>query len=173
MAWQGDYKTNTADFTALLRGVAALQPQVVFVPGYERDCGILLRQAGAMGVGTCFLGGDGWGIDMLRVAGKAANGSYFLTHWHPLRADVEKKPMWFVFFRTRFPEADYHSLMLPLTYDAFLLLADAVRRAGSLNRDKIRRALADTKGFQGVTGMLTFDAYGDPGFQGCRCAENR
>jgi branched-chain amino acid transport system substrate-binding protein len=50
----------------------------------------------------------------------------------------------------------------PLAYDAVMVLADAIRRAGSLDRTKIREALASTTNFQGVTGTITFDQNGEP-----------
>jgi branched-chain amino acid transport system substrate-binding protein len=43
-----------------------------------------------------------------------------------------------------------------------MVLADAIRRANSFDRAKIRDALAQTKGFPGATGNLTFDEQGDP-----------
>jgi branched-chain amino acid transport system substrate-binding protein len=47
-------------------------------------------------------------------------------------------------------------------YDAMLLLADAVTRAGSLDGAKIRDALAATDGFEGVTGTFRFDENRNP-----------
>jgi branched-chain amino acid transport system substrate-binding protein len=49
-----------------------------------------------------------------------------------------------------------------LAYDAALVLADAVRRAGSGDRKNIRDALAATSGFSGATGTITLDESGDP-----------
>ncbi|MCL6522858.1 MAG: ABC transporter substrate-binding protein, partial [Firmicutes bacterium] len=49
-----------------------------------------------------------------------------------------------------------------LGYDAVYLLADAIQRAGSADPAKIRQALADTKGFQGVTGTISMDANHNP-----------
>jgi branched-chain amino acid transport system substrate-binding protein len=43
-----------------------------------------------------------------------------------------------------------------------MLLADSARRAGSLDREKIRDALAATRGFRGVAGEITFDANRNP-----------
>jgi branched-chain amino acid transport system substrate-binding protein len=37
-------------------------------------------------------------------------------------------------------------------------LADAIRRAGSVDRARIRDALADTRNFEGLTGTISFDA---------------
>lgn len=159
--WQGDYKTATADFTSLLKTVNDLRPQVVFIPGYEPDSGKLIRQAGKLGVKARYLGGDGWGRETLNLAGKAASDSYYLTHWHPEMPTTGSREL-VKTFRKRYPNADHSSLMLPLTFDALRLLADAVRRAGTLDRENIRQALARTQNFQGVTGPITFDASGDP-----------
>jgi len=49
----------------------------------------------------------------------------------------------------------------PLAYDAVMVLADAIRRAKSVERPKIRDALAQTKDFHGLTGNITFDEHGD------------
>jgi branched-chain amino acid transport system substrate-binding protein len=45
--------------------------------------------------------------------------------------------------------------------DAYLVLRDAIERAGSVDGDAIRDALAATDGFEGVTGVITIDANGD------------
>ncbi|OUD16209.1 hypothetical protein TPSD3_00330 [Thioflexithrix psekupsensis] len=49
-----------------------------------------------------------------------------------------------------------------LARDAVYLLADAITRANSSNPADIRKALAETKGFQGITGEITFDELGNP-----------
>jgi branched-chain amino acid transport system substrate-binding protein len=43
------------------------------------------------------------------------------------------------------------------TYDSVKLLADAVTRAGAWDKDKVRDALSNTKGYQGITGVITID----------------
>jgi branched-chain amino acid transport system substrate-binding protein len=49
-----------------------------------------------------------------------------------------------------------------LGYDAAALVIDAIRRAGSVNSDSIRAALASTKDFQGVAGKITMDENRNP-----------
>jgi branched-chain amino acid transport system substrate-binding protein len=44
-----------------------------------------------------------------------------------------------------------------LTYDAVQLIADAARRAGSSDRVALKKALATTRDFPGVTGRTTLD----------------
>ncbi|MCD4764031.1 MAG: hypothetical protein K8R28_08450 [Desulfobacterales bacterium] len=57
---------------------------------------------------------------------------------------------------------DHVNNSFALSCDAVSVLADAIRRAGSLDREKIRELLSCTKNFQGVTGTITFDKNGDP-----------
>jgi branched-chain amino acid transport system substrate-binding protein len=49
-----------------------------------------------------------------------------------------------------------------LGYDAMCLMAEAIQRAGTTNRIRIRDALAATRDFEGVSGRISFDANGDP-----------
>jgi branched-chain amino acid transport system substrate-binding protein len=48
--------------------------------------------------------------------------------------------------------------MAMLGYDSAKILVDAIKRAGSTDGDKIRKALSETKDFPGVTGKITIDA---------------
>jgi branched-chain amino acid transport system substrate-binding protein len=48
--------------------------------------------------------------------------------------------------------------MAALGYDSAMILADAIKRAGSTDPAKIRDAIAATKDFPGVTGRITIDA---------------
>ncbi len=155
------YENDAVDFTNILKEVKKLQPDVVYAPGYARDCGLLIKQAVSMGIQTTFLGGDGWAGSLIYNFGSnSLEGNYYSAHWHP---DV------------RFPQSvhlqeiykqkhggEISNMAAPLTYDAVMLLADSIRRANSLDAAKIRDALAETKGFQGATGSITFDEQGDP-----------
>ena len=48
-----------------------------------------------------------------------------------------------------------------LTYDAVKLIADAITRAGTTERTALRRALAATREFPGVTGKTSINAARD------------
>ena len=49
-----------------------------------------------------------------------------------------------------------------LTFDAGLLLCNAITQAGSLDRTKVRDALVQVAEYDGVTGKMTFKGKGDP-----------
>ena len=48
--------------------------------------------------------------------------------------------------------------MAALGYDSAMILADAIKRAGTTEGKALRDAIAATKDFPGVTGKITLDA---------------
>ncbi len=156
-----DYKTDTSDFARLLEKVRTLNPGVVLMSGYETDSGIILRQAGSLGIHAHFLGGDGWGRSIKDIAGPAANGALYLSQWHHDYPGAQSQKL-IEKFKKRFPSLDYSSIMVPLTYEAVAVMGDAIKRAGSAEGPAIQQALSKTHNFQGITGTITFDKFGDP-----------
>ena len=158
---QESYANDAVDFANILEKVKTASPDVIYVPGYARDCGLLIKQAVSMGIKTTFLGADGWGgALMYDVGGRAIAGNYYSAHWHPdvdFPKSVYLQKMYYQKYKSKIPHMNS-----PLNYDAFLLLADAIHRAGSFDRARIRDALAATKGFEGATGTITLNEYGDP-----------
>jgi branched-chain amino acid transport system substrate-binding protein len=41
-------------------------------------------------------------------------------------------------------------------YDAFIILAEAIRRAGSVDKNKVRDAIENLRGFAGTAGIFNF-----------------
>ncbi len=154
------FKTNDTDFSAQLAAVAEARPDVVFVPSYALESGRIVRQAATMGITAAFLGGDGWGPTMAESGREAISGQYYTTHWHPEapfpagRAVAEA-------YRAAYGESPLQPDAI-LAHDAVMVLADAVRRAGSLDREKIVTALARTRDFPGGTGTITLDENRNP-----------
>ncbi len=158
--WEEKYLEQTIDFTDVLKKIHSLEPDVVFVPSYPRDSGFLLKQAKKMGVQTLFLGGDGWNATIYDFAAEAAEENYFSNHWHA-DAPFSKSKKLLKDYRQSYGGGSVIA-KVPLAYDAVMILADAIQRAQSLERSKIRDALAATKDFQGATGTISFDLHGDP-----------
>jgi branched-chain amino acid transport system substrate-binding protein len=153
------YRGKAVDFSDILSPTALRTVDVIYVPGYTRDSGLLVKQAVAMGIRATFLGGDAWD-EIWKYAGNALEGSYQTAAWHPdvpFARSIHLKEI----FRRRYG-AEIQNVSAPLAYDAVMLLADAVRRAGSLQGDKLRDALSRTAGFSGATGIISFNGQGDP-----------
>jgi branched-chain amino acid transport system substrate-binding protein len=151
-----EYTEGASDFTEQLDMLRASKPDVVFVPGYYLEAGLLARQARAQGIEIPFVGGDGWDSPRLyEIGGQALAGDFFTAHFSP--EDPDPRVQRFV--------ADYRRLFgaapdsfAATAYDAARILLAAIERAPTLERAAIRDALASTRDFPGVTGSVTFNA---------------
>ena len=157
---KGNYTGKSVDFTDVLNKVKALKPDVIFLPGYSRDSGFAIRQAGKMGIKTIFLGGDGWSVNIFDYAKDSLHNGYAAAPWHKdltFSASRHLKEL----FHKKFKKPVYNGV-IALTYDAVRVFCQAVSRAGTIDRAKIRDTLARTFNFNGATGDITFDGTGDP-----------
>ena len=154
------YAAKDTDFQSLLRKVKRANPDFVFIPGYYVEVGLIMKQARALGITAPFLGGDGWDSPKLfEIAGEAVKGSYFSNHFAP----DDKSPVVQNFVKEY--EKAYGSKpgsFAALGYDSLGILADAIKRAKSTKPSDIRDALVATKGYQGITGTITFDKDRNP-----------
>ena len=149
------YSTGDKDFKGQLTSIKASKPDAIFVPGYYGEVSLIARQAKQLGIKVPLLGGDGWvGESLLKVAGNALDGSFFSSHF----SGEDKDPTVQAFVK-KF-KAKYGSVpddMAALGYDSAMILADSIKRAGSTDGAKLRDAIAATKNFSGITGVITID----------------
>ncbi len=151
-----NYSSGDKDFNAQLTSIKAANPDGIFVPGYYTEVGLIALQARQLGITVPLFGGDGWESSVLVQIGRSAlEGDYFSTHLAP----DENVPLVQNFvneFRAKYGETP--DSMAALGYDSAMILADAIKRAGSTDGAKVRDALAATRDFPGVTGKITIDA---------------
>ncbi len=154
-----DYTLKQPNFSEQASKAARLHPDVVFIPGYEESA-LIMKALVNTGSHAIALGGDGWGSEgFFERGGKDITKAYFAGHWSK-SIDSEKTRT----FLKKYNKGN-GVILDPevLAYDAATLLADALRRAGALEKGKLRDALASTKDFPGVTGRISFSApLGDP-----------
>ena len=153
---QQKFNGGDKDFRAQLTSIKAANPQGIFVPGYYTDVGLIVAQARQLGITVPIFGGDGWEAPQLyQIGGDALKNTYYTTHFY--YESTEAKIQDFVKnFKAKFNEVP--DAMAALGYDSAYVLADAIKRANSIEPAKIRDALAATKDFEGVTGKTTIDA---------------
>lgn len=154
------YSEGDNDFSAQLTAIRPLDPDVLVIPGYYTDAGLIARQAKALGIRATLLGGDGWDSPkLIEIGGDAIEGAYFSNHYSV--DDPSPAVRQFVAAYRKKHGADPDSIAA-LSYDAARLLADAIRRAGSTEGKRVRDALAETKDFSGVSGTIRMDADRNP-----------
>lgn len=150
------YSTGDKDFKPQLTSIKAAKPDAIFVPGYYGEVSLIGKQARLLGIKVPLLGGDGWvGDSLLKVAGNSLDGSYFSCHFS---AD-DKSPKVQDFVNKY--KAKYGAVpddMAALGYDSAVILAEAIKRAGTTEGSKLRDAIAQTKDHDGITGKITLDA---------------
>ena len=153
------YQEGDQDFNAQLTSLKGTNPEVIFVPGYYNDVGLIAKQARDKGITVPLIGGDGWDSEQLyKIGGTALNGSYFTNHYSPY--DTDPRVVKFVNdYKQRYnstPDA-----LAATAYDAANIMFDAIKRSKSLSGPDIRDALAATNAFPGVTGTVTFNQQRD------------
>lgn len=154
------YLQKDQDFKTILTKVKALEPEVIYVPGYYEEVGKIVKQARELGITAPIVGGDGWDSPKLVEIGSAIalNNTYFTNHYS---AD-DTSPASRAFVEAYIKEyGQAPDAMAVLSYDGTNVLIDAIKRANSVEPEKIREALAGTKDYAAITGSTTLNATHD------------
>lgn len=155
------YLQKDTDFKATLTKIKATNPDFLYVPGYYQEVGLIVKQARELGMNMPIAGGDGWdSAKMPEIAGAAAlNNTYFSSLYSPEdSSDINKN------FVAAYKKAygQKPDVFAALSYDSALLVAEAIKNAGSTEPAKISEAMAKINGFSGVSGSVTFDDKHNP-----------
>ena len=148
---------KASDFTAILTKIKGLNPDLVFFGGMDGQGAPMARQMKTLGLKAKFLGGDGiHTAEFIKLAGAAADGVTASLPGVPLESMPHGSE-----FKQKF-EAKYGVIQLyaPYCYDAMMVVAEAMKRAGSIDPAKYRAEMAKTD-HDGVTARVAFDAKGD------------
>ncbi|MGH7726533.1 MAG: ABC transporter substrate-binding protein [Candidatus Eiseniibacteriota bacterium] len=175
------YNEGDSDFRSQLTALKANNPEAIFVPGYYTEVGLVARQARELGIQVPLLGGDGWVSDkLLEIGGEALNGSYYSNHFANDQPS-EALQKFITDYKAKYGSAP--DAIAGLAYDAARLLFDSMARlqaadpqafaaldaskeadaeAQKAARAKLRDEINNVKDFQGVTGVINFDADRNP-----------
>jgi branched-chain amino acid transport system substrate-binding protein len=154
------YSAGDMDFKSQLTAIRAKKPEAIYVPGYYTEVGLIARQAKELGLDVPLMGGDGWDSPKLtEIGGKSIEGSYFSNHYSP----EDQSPVVQKFIAEY--KAKYKIIpdgLAAMGYDAAKVLADAMTKAPDLSSTSVKAAIAATKDFPGVTGVITLNEHRDP-----------
>jgi branched-chain amino acid transport system substrate-binding protein len=149
------YSSGDKDFKAQLTKLKDGAPDAILASGYYNETGLIAVQARELGISAPLLGGDGWDSpSLVEVAGKAIEGSFFSNHF-----SAEDKSPLIQEFITKY-KAKHNATpdaMAALGYDSMMILAAAIKKAGTTEGKALRDAIAATKDHQGITGVITLD----------------
>ncbi len=153
---------KATDFSAILTSLKGKAPDVVFFGGMDAVAGPMLRQMKQLGINAKFMGGDGICSGELPklAAGTMADGQVVCAEAGGVEGEQKQAMEDFkVAFKKKF-NADVQ-IYAPYVYDATMVMADAMVKAGSAEPAKYLPVLAQTSGYKGVTGTIAFDEKGD------------
>ena len=150
------YSEGDKDFKAQLTAIKAAGVDAVFNPGYYNEGALIVRQARDLGLTLPIFGADSWEAEaLIQLGGKAMEGAYLCSHYSP--EDPSPRVQNFVAaYKKRFGSTPDSNASLG--YDFVLVLVDAIRRAGTTERNALREAIATTRDFMAVTGKITIDS---------------
>lgn len=153
------YEASDTSFSSQIAKVKALaqQPDVLFISAYPDEVGSVIKQFREAGVTQPILGGDGYDTPLIQqIAGEKADNVYFATHsFMDAQNGTDAIKKFMADYKAEYGQYPDNAFAA-MGYDSIYLLVDAIKRAGSDDPAKIRDALAQTKGFQGVSGEITY-----------------
>jgi branched-chain amino acid transport system substrate-binding protein len=153
---ESNYNTGDQDFTAQLTNIKSKNPDVIFAPGNFTESALLIKQARQLGITVPFIGGDTWETpSFLQIGGSAVEGATFSTFFATEKPITPESAVFLKAYRAQYKEDP--SAVTALSYDAYILILDAIKRAGVANSVKIQQQLVATKDFQGAAGVINFD----------------
>jgi len=156
------YTTDrTTDFMAILTAIKAKNPDAIFFGGMDPQAGPMLRQMEQLGMGRVrFFGGDGFCTTRLAdlAAGAKTLGNVVCAVGGTAIDRMRGGKAWMQRYEARFP--GQFQVYSPYAYDAVMVLADAMQRAGSAD-PKVYGAQLFKTSYQGVTARVQFEADGE------------
>jgi len=154
------YPARGADYAALAEKAQQTDAEGIYLVGYYNDMADLLKEIRRRAVSAKILSTSSFGNPRtLQRAGEAAEGVIFPATVFDPQSDEPEVTRFVKDFRTRFgSEPD---LWAAHGYDAVMVVAEAIQKAGGPVPDRIAETLLTIRDFHGASGTLSFDPEGD------------
>lgn len=150
------YVAGDTDFNAILTKIRGESFDVIYIPGYYEEAGLIIKQARALGINTPILGADGFESPVLmELAGaEALNDIYYSNHY----SSADENPAVQKFIQDY--KGKYNKepdCFAALGYDLANLVTEAIKNSSSLKGEDLNKAIAATSNFEGITGDISID----------------
>ncbi len=153
------YTSDQPQWEGPLQNIKDCGASALFLPNYEEHLYPQAKAARAMGLATTFLGPDTWNaFDFEAIP--ALEGSFYITHWHP-NTYAPTSQTFVAAYEAAHPYKPIY-VTSALTYDAFGLLINAIEEEQAVTSEAIREGLVNTRNYNGVSGMISYENSGDP-----------
>lgn len=154
------YNQGDKDFYAQLTKLKSINPQGIFIAGLITEGAQILKQARDLGIKTQWLGLGGFTSDSFaQLAEGAAEGMIHVSYFEPGAYQYFPDSKKFVEdYKKKFNSNP--DMYAANGYEAVYILAEAIKKAGGGDREKIRTAMSQIKDLPGICGPTTFDQNG-------------
>ena len=152
---------KATDFMAILTAIKAKKPDAVFYGGMDAQAGAMLRQMDQLGLsGVKFFGGDGICTnEIIKIAAGAKSlNNVICAEGGSSIAKMPGGTAWKAKYDAKY--AGQFQIYSPFTYDATMILVDAMKRAGSTDPKKYIPFIGKTN-YKGVTAQIMFESNGE------------
>lgn len=147
------------DFRTQLGVIANTDAEAIYIPNYTVEDAQILEQAYQLGMDLPFLSSDGFSDpEIYNLAGDFTDGVIYVG---PAQAEASTLLADFQEAYSAAYNGDMPDSFATNAYDATYILAQAIDRAGSADRDLINQEVKATDDFSGANGIINFAANGD------------
>ncbi len=154
------YSQKDTSYSAQLTEVRKIKPDILFIPGFHQQVGVILREAKDLQIKAKILGGDGWDTPELRQIAKGAENGSFISNHYIATGDNKKLQAFVKAYKAKFKEEP--SSFAALAYDSINMVRKAIKDKNSGDPEKITEGLAAVQKFEGDTGIITIDKNHNP-----------
>jgi len=136
---------------AQMQKVRAAKPDAIFLATLLTSENLLvLKSYRQHGMKTPLVGNYNLAVPVYMTVGKGLlDGVTFVDAWDPAKPQVRQ----FIAGYTKEMGTEPHNMM-GYGYDGVMLAADAIRRAGGTDKQKVREAMQATRDYKGVLGSV-------------------
>ena len=152
---------KATDFMAILTAIKSKKPDAIFFGGMDPQGGPMLRQMEQLGMSNVkYFGGDGiCTSEIAKLAGGAKTlGNVVCAEGGASLGKMPGGSAWKARYDAKYP--NQFQVYSPYTYDATMLLADAMKRANSADPKVYLPELAKSN-YKGVTANIVFEPNGE------------
>jgi len=151
------YTAGDTDFSATLTKIKAEKYDVIYLPGYYQEVGLIIKAARGLGITAPFLGGDGYDSPTLLELGgaQALNDVHFTMFYSSL--DQDPKIQKFITDYKAKNGGKEPSGFAAMGYDTLMFIVNAIKNASAPTGEAVATAMAATQNWPGMTGTLSVD----------------
>ncbi len=172
ISYEGTYQSSDTDFTAQVTNTIKANPDGVMLFGLANELSLIVKQLRQAGYnGYIYMAEAGASVDLIDVAGSAADGIVFTAAYvvpsEPAKATSELMKEMLEAYVEMYGEMPATDVAFRV-YDGANLLFTAFENATDMNdKDSVRDAFYNIKGYEGIAGTFDYSAKDGDGLSGC------